>query len=321
MKKCILILIAGLMLMGFRVIDDKVITENNGNVGIGVDSPENKLQVSGSSALFSADTDHFRIFISKKLDKDLATIIFQDNFIGRAQIGMIEDNDFHFQVSTDGTTYTDAFIIKNENGHIGVGDPDTTGARFSVIDKDGGSAIKADSYEGGYSIVARKDGSGGGVFISKLDVGTGHSLHIIHNGIDSAMVIEGSESELMVVESDGKVGIGTAKPKGTLDVNGPIYQRGKVLNADYVFEHDYQLESIREHTDFMWNNKHLEAIPKAAIDENGKEIVEIGSHQRGIVEELEKAHIYISQLHEQMEKQNNRMLLLEKRLMQIEAKK
>lgn len=321
MKKCILILVTGFMLMSFDFFDKDKITVSNGNVGIGVDSPTNNLQVSGSSALFSADTDHFRVFISKKLDKDLATIIFQDNFIGRAQIGIVEDDDLHFQVSTDGITYTDAFFIKNENGHIGVGDPDTTGARFSVIDKDGGTAVKADSYEGGYSIVARKDGSGGGVFISKLDEGAGNSLHIIHNGIDPAMVIEGSTSELMVVESDGNVGIGTAKPKGTLDVNGSIYQRGKVLNADYVFEHNYQLESIGDHADFMWSNKHLKAIPKAAVDENGKEIVEIGSHQRGIVEELEKAHIYIEQLHEQMEKQNNRMLLLEERLMQMEAKK
>ena len=135
------------------------------------------------------------------------------------------------------------------------------------------------------------------------------------------MVIENETSEIMVVESGGNVGIGTTEPKGTLDVNGSIYQRGKVLNADYVFEHDYQLESIRDHADFMWNNKHLKAIPKAAADKNGKEIIEIGSHQRGIVEELEKAHIYIEQLHEQMEKQNNRMLLLEKRLMQMETKK
>ena len=48
----------------------------------------------------------------------------------------------------------------------------------------------------------------------------------------------------------------------------------------------------------MWKNKHLAAIPKARVDETGQEIVEVGAHHKGIVEELEKAHIYIEQLHE-----------------------
>ena len=82
--------------------------------------------------------------------------------------------------------------------------------------------------------------------------------------------------------------------------------------ADYVFESDNALESIRKHADFMLNNKHLKAIPKAKADENGMEIVEVGSHRKGIVEELEKAHIYIEQLH----KQNK---ALEIRLAKVEA--
>ncbi len=318
MTKSILMLIAGFMLMSSNVFAG-VITESNGNVGIRVESPTNNLQVSGSSALFSAETGHFRFFMSKKREVDLVTLTFQDNFSGRAQIGMIKDNNLHFQTSKDGVTFTDAMVIDHKTGHIGVGLPITTGARFSVTDFNGGTAFKAASYEGGYSIVAKKYGDGGGVFIGKQDEGPGNSLHIIHEGIDPAMVIESGDSELMVVRSDGKVGIGTGRPKGTLDVNGAIYQRGNALNADYVFEHDYQLESIRDHADFMWNNKHLKAMPKAVVGEDGKDIIEIGAHQRGIVEELEKAHIYIEQLHEQIDKQNGRMNALEEQLMQMQA--
>jgi len=100
----------------------------------------------------------------------------------------------------------------------------------------------------------------------------------------------------------GRVGIGTMSPSGTLDVNGSIYQRGGVLHADYVFESDYDLESIEEHAEFMWTNKHLPAIPGAKTDETGREIVEVGAHRKGIVEELEKAHIYIAQLHKRLER-------------------
>ena len=97
----------------------------------------------------------------------------------------------------------------------------------------------------------------------------------------------------------GKVAIGTESPNANakLDVNGPIYQRGSLLHADYVFEPDYALESIEEHSNFMWSEKHLPGIAKAEKDVEGREIVEIGAQRRGILEELEKAHVYIEQLH------------------------
>ncbi|HXU37124.1 MAG TPA: cell division protein ZapB [Blastocatellia bacterium] len=103
-------------------------------------------------------------------------------------------------------------------------------------------------------------------------------------------------NELVRIQSGGNVGIGTTNPLGKLDVNGSIFQRGVQLFADYVFEPTYTLETIEEHADFMWNNKHLPAVGARKVDENGREIVEIGARMRGLLEELEKAHIYISSL-------------------------
>jgi hypothetical protein len=111
---------------------------------------------------------------------------------------------------------------------------------------------------------------------------------------------DNSDLLLQSAAGAGNVGIGTTSPNGKLDVNGAIYQRGSVLHADYVFEPDYQLESIDEHSEFMWMNKHLKAIPKSEVDEDGREILEVGAHRKGIVEELEKAHIYIDQLHNRL---------------------
>jgi hypothetical protein len=125
-----------------------------------------------------------------------------------------------------------------------------------------------------------------------------------------------SNNVLLQTASGGNVGIGTATPNGKLDVNGSIYQRGGVLHADYVFEPGYKLESIEEHSDFMFNNKHLKAVPKAKADENGIEIVEVGSQRRGILEELEKAHIYIHQLSSQNKKLEERIARLEALLLE-----
>jgi hypothetical protein len=55
-------------------------------------------------------------------------------------------------------------------------------------------------------------------------------------------------------------------------------------------------------------------VPGVTKDENGKEIVEVGSHQRGILEELEKAHVYIEQL-------NHKVKALEARLKNLESNK
>ncbi|UCG58671.1 MAG: hypothetical protein JSU70_03990 [Phycisphaerales bacterium] len=121
----------------------------------------------------------------------------------------------------------------------------------------------------------------------------------------------------------GSVGIDTADPQGMLDVNGSIYQRGSQLHADYVFEPGYELESIEEHSEFMWTNKHLKAIPKAATDESGRQKIEVGAHRKGIVEELEKAHIYIEQLHERiktLEEDNGEIARLRGRVSDLTAR-
>jgi hypothetical protein len=131
---------------------------------------------------------------------------------------------------------------------------------------------------------------------------------------------------LRVQESNGNVGIGTATPAGKLDVNGTIFQRGILLHADYVFEPTYTLESIEDHATFMWNNKHLPSMGPRTVDEQGREVVEIGARMRGMLEEIEKAHIYIEQLNDTISVKNSELSKLERqnaelaqRLARIEA--
>ena len=111
---------------------------------------------------------------------------------------------------------------------------------------------------------------------------------------------DGGWFEIFRVQSDGRVGIGTSTPAGMLDVNWSIFQRGGSLHADYVFEPEYVLETIEEHTEFMWENKHLKAVPKGVKDDEWQDIVEWGARNKGVLEELEKAHVYIDQLNNEI---------------------
>ncbi len=226
--------------------------------------------------------------------------------------------DFVFDFSDDDGATTIEVLRLKPNGNVGIGTANPE-AMLHLIQSDttrGEIRIQADSnpflslYVGG----SRKGylqftGSGPTV---QLNLNAGNST-----GLDIPITFSSSGSEVMRLDTTGNVGIGTTNPAGKLDVNSTIYQRGGQLHADYVFEPDYALESIREHTDFMWKNKHLAAIPKSKVDENGIEIVEVGSHRKGIVEELEKAHIYISQLERRLEEQS---IIFEERLAKLETR-
>jgi len=128
----------------------------------------------------------------------------------------------------------------------------------------------------------------------------------------------GAESTLTV--RSGRVGVGTSNPLGTLDVNGPIYQRGTSLHADYVFQSDYKLESIADHAAFMWTNHHLPAVPEAKTDTDGMEVVNVGAHRQGMLEELEKAHIYIDQLNQRLTDKDQQIDALAQRIERLEKR-
>jgi len=189
------------------------------------------------------------------------------------------------------------------NGNVGIG---TTGPNGALHVK--ASGAQADAIDDGIGLLR----SAGGDYQIQITSPSGFPHIDFSNGAgeDSDMRIILTGDNALSIEG-GNVGIGTTNPQGKLDVNGSIFQRGGLLHADYVFESDYELESIEEHAESMWNNKHLKAIPKAKVDEHGREIVEVGAHRKGIVEELEKAHIYIEQLNQRLKAMEEKLASLE----------
>jgi len=88
--------------------------------------------------------------------------------------------------------------------------------------------------------------------------------------------------------------VGTAGGAQRVEVGGELRVNGMVMNVpDYVFDEDYSLLPLAEQGRYMLENKHLPAVGRGNDD-----FVDLVSHQYGMLEELEKAHLYIQQLHE-----------------------
>lgn len=105
---------------------------------------------------------------------------------------------------------------------------------------------------------------------------------------------------LTISETNGVVTYGQTYNNNDLNskkfING--YDFCNTSNVpDYVFHNTYKLESIEEHSKFMFNNNHLPSVKSARYIKNTNDL-----KKENLLEELEKAHIYIHQLNERINK-------------------
>jgi hypothetical protein len=92
-------------------------------LGVGTDADAtNPFAAKLNNALWTARTvaeggdGDLRLKLSKESATKTLSLLFQDNYSGRAEIGLAGDDDFHFKVSADGTAWTDALIIDRASG-------------------------------------------------------------------------------------------------------------------------------------------------------------------------------------------------------------
>lgn len=84
----------------------------------------NPISAKLNNALFTAKTvaeggdGDLRYKLSKESAAKTLSFLFQDNYSGRAEIGLTGDDDFHFKVSPDGTTWYESIKIAAANGKV-----------------------------------------------------------------------------------------------------------------------------------------------------------------------------------------------------------
>jgi hypothetical protein len=163
----------------------------------------------------------------------------------------------------------------------------------------------------GQAVNFNPDNDRNGLWVEGSDFPGGESGGMFMNGNVICLWSPGDNDLLRILDEDS---FPTGTPVFTIRNNGQILHRGTQIHADYVFEADYQLESVEEHAAHMMEEKHLKAIPRPEIDENGHEVVEVNSLMRGLLEELEKAHLYIAGLSEIVNEQRKALSMLSARV-------
>ena len=102
-----------------------------------------------------------------------------------------------------------------------------------------------------------------------------------------------------------KIGTGTSEfllnGSGNLTITGTLVTGGGGTcdpgPCDRTFSRDYEVESIEEHAAYMWENQHLWGVGPTPEGDP----INLSKKTTGILHELEKAHIYIEQLHNRLE--------------------
>ena len=268
----------------YNITTGHVYNVNTGNIGIGTRDPEHKLHIIG---LEDGTSPHQRL------------------------LSLRGDGTINLHMSSASNTFHDECQIESNRARGRISN------RLPLLKDDHVFEIEAGGYTGDINNLY----SVGGLIKISADEDFSPTSAPGRIEFHTTPINSITPVNRMVIKNDGQVQIGSSANPGQLDVYGDINRHGYNIYADYVFEPDYKLESIDEHTKYMWKHKRLKALPQSELDENGQQISEISNDMMGILEELEKAHIYISHLNEKVKGQDKEIESLKKEIDTLKAKK
>lgn len=86
----------------------------------------NKLAVKANAVLFSHDdvtpgTGDMRQTLNKSAAARTASLLFQNGFSGRAEIGLTGDDKLHVKVSSNGASWQESLVVDPATGNAGIG--------------------------------------------------------------------------------------------------------------------------------------------------------------------------------------------------------
>ncbi|KAA1239620.1 hypothetical protein [Aquimarina sp. RZ0] len=273
---------------------------NGGNVGIGTTNPSQDLEIYSSSPV----------------------IRLRNSADGTSSYGWLEFNDVNSRMGYVGfgSTNTNHLYIMNEaggdisipKGNVGIG---TTNPSQDLEIYSSSPVIRLRNTADGtssYGWLEFNDVNSRMGYVGFGSTSTNHLYIMNEAGGDISM-------------PKGNVGIGTTNPNGwKLAVNGKI--RAKEIKvetgwSDFVFYDNYKLPTLKEVENHIQENGHLKDIPSAEeVEENGILLGEMDSKLLQKIEELTLYTIQQEKKIQKLEKENEEVKLLNKKLLELQSR-
>jgi len=114
--------------------------QNLSGVGIGATSDAtNRLALASDATLLNHAGAGHQLKLNKAGAGDTASLLYQSNWAGHAEMGLTGDHNFHLKVSPDGTAWTEALVVDATDGNLsGAGvqsaADDTTSGKLTTTD-------------------------------------------------------------------------------------------------------------------------------------------------------------------------------------------
>ena len=78
----------------------------------------NRLAVASAASLLTHEGGGHQLKINKAASGDTASLLFQTDWSGRAEMGLAGDDDFHMKVSADGSAWHEVIVIDRASGRV-----------------------------------------------------------------------------------------------------------------------------------------------------------------------------------------------------------
>lgn len=150
----------------------------------------NKLSVNSSAVLFNNIGNDVQVKINKNASGDKASFLFQTGFSGRAEFGLLGDDNFSLKVSANGSTFFTALKMMAASGRVAL---KTNGSGLSAAGTTQGTATAITNQTNDFTTVAASSGAilpspeqGEFIFVANsganaiaLYPATGHSINAL----------------------------------------------------------------------------------------------------------------------------------------------